>query len=122
MKLGKFKKSCWNLFVQSPLGNIKQVLNLENLIESSLHWLAGYYTPGSHVLVDFYWLSGEWYPREFDSAQYDTLGRLTRRGITLRGDFNTDFNKWYQNEIDSAQYDTWYPGEIHKNSNNSAKS
>ena len=107
---------------------VKHELYLEDLIESSLHWLAGV-----------------WYPGEIDSAQYDTPGRLTHRGIIPCGDFNRNFNTWlagvsYPGEIDSAEYDTlrrltlhsriprgdwlcavWYPGEIHKNSNNLVK-
>ena len=53
-------------------------------------------------------------PREIDSAQYDTPGRLTCQGIIPWGDFNTNIltndspvpRVWYPGEIDSAQYDT----------------
>ena len=84
-------------------------MKLEDLIESSLHWLPRYHTPESHVLADFYWLTGEWYPTEIDSAQYDTTGRfqhkfkqMTRWGMIPRGDWLCAV--WYPEEIDSVQY------------------
>ena len=33
------------------------------------------------------WLSAVWYPREIDSAQYDTPGRLTQHSMVPGGDF-----------------------------------
>ena len=66
---------------------VKQVLYLEDLIESFLHWLTGEsYTPVSHVLVDFLLTPGVWYPGDIDFAQYDTPGRLTPQSMMPQGD------------------------------------
>ena len=86
---------------------IIQVMYLEDLIESSLHWLPrgdwlcavwypgeiewpGYHTPGRFQLNFNKWLTGVWCPGEIYSAQYDTQGDCL---CTV----------WYPKEIDSAQ-------------------
>ena len=110
----QFLKNCWN---PAGIDEVRQVL--EKLLKSVCTAPTWKYIEVKLVLKDlirledliessFHWLPGVWYPREIDSAQYETPGRLTLRSMIPRGDWLCAVCN--PGEIDSAQYHTpgWF--------------
>ena len=112
----------FNLFLKGQSNEIFD-LNCFSLFESA--WATDQWVETYSILVMILlsylifrfknWLAGVWYPWEscfggffIDSSGYDTLGRLTRRGMMLRGDWLAGVS--HPREIDSSGYHT--PGDL----------